>query len=67
MSGSPETTTTFDGEARAAFIRKAMIELAGAADTATGATLFLPDGEILYLSVADARAMYSTVAAGSRT
>jgi hypothetical protein len=44
----------------AAAIRQAFHYLAHvAAPTATGATLFLPDGSTLYLSADDARALYS--------
>jgi hypothetical protein len=42
---------------RAAAIRLAMAALAKAGPTATGATLMLPDGEVLHLNAADAHAL----------
>lgn len=47
--------TKFD---KAAALRLAMISLAHAGPTATGATVMHPDGTMTYLSAADARALY---------
>lgn len=42
---------------RAELIRCVLAVLAASGPSATGATLILPDGEVLHLDVADARAM----------
>lgn len=47
-------------------IRLALAALAAAGPTATGATVMLPDGELLYFSVETARAMTSNAPAGGR-
>jgi hypothetical protein len=51
---------------RAAAIRLAASVLRTSGPTATGMTLMLPDGEALYMSIDDARAMAGTAPARGR-
>ena len=51
---------------RAELIRLAMTALRGSGTTATGATMFMPDGSVVYLSAENANAMTGTGPAKGR-